>query len=119
VAELTSCTTRSVVPSRINGEVLGIWGRLLAIGFASGKWVEADVSELVLRNASIMGVYAGGQTRAEAEADHELLLALAADGGLGRATQVVSFDDLPEALKAVDRAEAIGKLVVNVGEVDI
>ena len=91
-------------------------GRLLAIGFASGKWVEADISEFVLRNASIMGVYAGGQTRAEAEADHELLLALAADGSLGRATQAVSFAALPDALSAVDRAEAVGKLVLHVDE---
>ncbi len=89
-------------------------GRLLAVGFASGKWVEADISELVRRNASIVGVYAGGQTRAEAEADHERLLALAADGRLGGATQVVSFDALPDALGAVDRAEAVGKLVVKV-----
>ena len=37
-------------------------GRLLAVGFASGAWVEADISEFVRRNASIVGVYAGGQT---------------------------------------------------------
>lgn len=91
-------------------------GRLLAVGFASGKWVEADVSELVLRNASIVGVYAGGQTRAEANADHESLLTLAADGRLGGATAAVSFDALPEALGAVDRGEAVGKLVLQVGE---
>ena len=93
-------------------------GRLLAVGFASGKWVEADISEFVRRNASIVGVYAGGQTRPEAEADHEQLLALAADGRLGGATQVVSFDALPDALSVVDRAEAVGKLVVQVDEVD-
>ena len=55
------------------------------------------------------------QTRAEAEADHEQLLALASGGRLGRATRVVSFDVLPDALDAVDRAEAVGKLVLKVG----
>jgi NADPH2:quinone reductase len=89
-------------------------GRLLAVGFASGSWVDADISEFVLRNASLVGVYAGGQTRAEAEADHESLLALAADGRLGGATRVVPFDALPDALDAVDRAEAVGKLVLGV-----
>ena len=93
-------------------------GRLLAVGFASGKWVEPDISEFVRRNASILGVYAGAQSRAEAEADHEQLLALASDGGLGRATWAVSFDALPEALDSVDRAEAVGKLVLRVGDVD-
>ena len=93
-------------------------GRLLAVGFASGKWIEADISEFVLRNTSIVGVYAGAQTRAEAEADHELLVALASDGRLGRATRVVPFDALPDALDAVDRTEAVGKLVVKVDDVD-
>jgi NADPH2:quinone reductase len=93
-------------------------GRLLAVGFASGKWVDVDVADLVWRNASIVGVYAGGQTRAEAEADHERLLDFAADGSLGRATRVVSFDALPDALNAVDRAQAVGKLVVKISDAD-
>ena len=93
-------------------------GRHLAIGFASGSWVDADISEFVRRNASIVGVYAGGQTRAEAEADHDALLALAADGKLGGATRVVPFDALPDALDAVDRARAVGKLVLQVGDID-
>ena len=119
VAGSTSSTTRSVVsPPGRRVRCLAPAGRLLAVGFASGEWVEVDVSELVWRNASIVGVYAGGQTRAEAEADHDLLLTLAADGSLGRATRTVPFDALPEALNAVDRAEAVGKLVLHVGEVD-
>ncbi len=93
-------------------------GRLLAVGFASGQWVEADISEFVLRNASIVGVYAGGQTQAEAEEDHEFLLGLAAAGSLGRGTRAVSFDALPDAVNAVDRAETVGKLVVQVLAVD-
>jgi NADPH2:quinone reductase len=92
-------------------------GRLLAVGFASGRWVDVDVADLVLRNASIVGVYAGRQTRGEAEADHESLLGLASEGRLGHVAQAVSFDALPDALEAVDRAEATGKLVVRVSEV--
>ena len=89
-------------------------GRLLAVGFASGKWVAPDMADVVLRNASVVGVYAGGQTRPEAEADHEHLLRLAADGALGRAVRTVSFDRLPDALDAVDRAASVGKVVVQV-----
>jgi hypothetical protein len=62
-----------------------------------------------------VGVYAGGQTREEAEADHEFLLGLAAEGRLGDVERTVAFDALPEALDAVDRAEAVGKMVVQVG----
>ncbi len=96
------------------GRCLSRGGRLLAVGFASGTWVDPDISELVLRNASIVGVYAGGQTRAESEADHEHLLTLAGDGRLGGATRVVTFDELPDALGVVDRAQAVGKLVLQV-----
>ncbi len=97
---------------------LATGGRLLAVGFASGTWVDADIGEFVRRNASVVGVYAGGQMRAEAEADHEALLDLAVAGRLGGATQVVAFGELPDALDAVDRATAVGKLVVSVAHDD-
>jgi NADPH2:quinone reductase len=100
---LAGATVRCLAPS----------GRLLCVGFASGTWVDADIGEYVRRNASIVGVYAGGQARADAEADHESLLALAAAGRLAGATQVVPFGALPDALEAVDRAQAVGKLVVR------
>jgi len=96
------------------GRCLSRGGRLLAVGFASGTWVDPDVSQLVLHNSSIVGVYAGGQSRAEAEADHEQLLTLAGEGRLSGATQVVPFDELPDALDAVDRAQAVGKSVLQV-----
>ncbi len=100
------------------GRCLRSGGRLLAVGFASGGWVDADIADFVLRNASIVGVYAGGQTRADAEADHDVLLGLFADGRLVPAPHAVSFDALPDALDAVDRAQAVGKLVLTVGDVE-
>ncbi len=120
VLEATGGRGVDVVYDPVGGEFAGSMarclapgGRLLAVGFASGRWVEPDIAELVWRNASVVGVYAGSQTRAEAEADHERLLALAAEGRLGRCTRVVPFDALPDALDSIDRAEAVGKLVVK------
>ncbi len=125
VLEATGGDGADIVYDPVGGAVAGATvrclatgGRLLAVGFASGSWVDADISEFVRRNASIVGEYAGGQTRAEAETDHESLLGLAADGRLAGATRVVPFDELPDALDAVDRAEAVGKLVVHVTDVD-
>lgn len=89
-------------------------GRLLAVGFASGSWVQPDVWALVRRNASVVGVYAGGYSRAENEADHEALLGLAARGDLRSVATVVPFADLPDAVAAVDEGLAMGKLVVQV-----
>jgi NADPH2:quinone reductase len=123
--EATAGDGVDVVYDPVGGEFAGAaarclatGGRFLAIGFASGTWVDVDVGELVRRNASIVGVYAGGQTRAEAEADHESLLSLAGDGRLSGATRVVPFDALPDALDLVDRSEAVGKLVVRVAAVE-
>lgn len=91
-------------------------GRLLAVGFASGAWVQPDVWALVRRNASVVGVYAGAYSRAENEADHEALLALVAQGHLRSVATVVPFADLPAAVAAVDEGAALGKLVVRVAE---
>ena len=46
-------------------------------------------------------------------------LASFADGRLGIVTRTVPFDALPDALHAVDRAETVGKLVLDVNEADI
>jgi len=61
-----------------------------------------------------MGVYAGGLTRAEPVIDHDALLELEAEGRISGATTVIPFDALPESLNAVDRAEAVGKIVIQV-----
>jgi NADPH2:quinone reductase len=123
VSEATGGGGADVVYDPVGGRFAGATvrclatgGRFLAVGFASGTWVEGDIGEFVRRNASLMGVYAGGQTRAEAETDHESLLSLAGAGRLSGATQVVPFDTLPDALDAVDRSEAVGKLVVRVAD---
>ena len=103
---------RAVVPALARG------GRLLAVGFASGSWPEIDAHQLVLANASLVGVYAGGYTRDENEADHEALLALAADGRLAGLATEIPFDELPEAVAAADASAVTGKLVVRVSSPD-
>ena len=88
-------------------------GRFLAVGFASGSWVDVDVHDLVWRNLSLVGVFAGGPTRQEQEADHEALLSLWADGKLATFATAHPFDDLPTAITAVADGSAVGKQVVE------
>lgn len=88
--------------------------RLLAVGFASGRWVQPDLHRLVRRNASVVGVYAGGYTRAENTADHEALLSMWEQGALQGTAAVLPFDDLPDAVVLVDEGRAVGKIVVRV-----
>ncbi len=95
-------------------EGLGRGGRFLAIGFASGQWVQVDTHELVRRNQSLVGVLASGPSREDDEADHEALLALAAEGRLESHVTPVAFDEVPAAVERVGSGAAVGKLVVEV-----
>ena len=54
--------------------------QLLLVGFASGTWAEVDPADLVQRNYSAVGVYAGAYQRDFSEGAHERLLAMWADG---------------------------------------
>ena len=90
-------------------------GRFLAVGFASGRWVEAPSARLVGRNVSLMGVLAAGWGREDDLAAHEQLLALYESGALAQAPTPVLFADLPAALTEVATGRAVGKLVLDVG----
>ncbi len=89
-------------------------GRVLAVGFASGRWVQVNTAHAVRHNYSLVGVYAGGYTRDESERDHEALLALAGQGKLAGFAHSASFADLPDAVEAVASGRVIGKTVVTV-----
>ena len=93
---------------------LATGGRFLAVGFASGEWVEVDTRDLVVRNQSLVGVLASGPSREVEEADHEALLGLVADGALRSPVTAVAFEDVPEALERVGVGATTGKLVVAV-----
>jgi NADPH2:quinone reductase len=88
-------------------------GRILAVGFASGRWVQVNTAHAVRRNYSLVGVYAGGYTREETEADHEALLALVDEGRLATFAHAVPFEALPAAVDAVGNGSVIGKTVVT------
>jgi NADPH2:quinone reductase len=92
---------------------LARYGRLLAIGFASGRWPQVPVHELVVSNTSIVGVLAGGYSRAELEGVHARLSGLIASEALRTTvTEAVPFDDLPRALQRVADRAVVGKVVM-------
>jgi NADPH2:quinone reductase len=89
------------------------YGRLLAIGFASGRWPQVPVHELVMTNTSIVGVLAGGYSRSELGNVHARLSDLVARGALRTTvTEIVSFDDLPQALQRLADRALVGKAVM-------
>lgn len=89
------------------------YGRLLAVGFASGAWPKLATHNLVVTNTTVVGVFAGGYTRAELDHIHAGLAELVADGRLRNAvTAEVPFDELPNALQRMADRSVIGKLVM-------
>jgi NADPH2:quinone reductase len=90
-------------------------GRFLAVGFASGSWPDIDVQKLVVANASLVGVFAGGYSRAELERMHAHLSDLVDHGRLPSAvTATFPFDELPRAVQGLADHAVIGKRVLDV-----
>ena len=100
-------------PAEASLRCIASFGRLLAVGFASGRWVQVNTVHAVRHNYSLVGVYAGGFTREESEADHEALLALAAQGKLVNFSHTAPFAELPDAVESVANGTVIGKTVVT------
>ena len=92
---------------------LARYGRLLAVGFASGRWPEIPAHNLVITNTSLVGVFAGGYSRQELDAIHANLAGLVRDGRLQNAvTAEVPFAELPAALQRLAERGVVGKLVL-------
>jgi NADPH2:quinone reductase len=92
---------------------LARYGRLLAVGFASGAWPKVAAHELVVTNTSLVGVFAGGYARDELENIHAEVAGLIRDGRLRNAVRAeVPFDELPEALQRMADRAVVGKLVM-------
>ena len=88
-------------------------GRFLAVGFASGAWPSFATHDLVIANASLVGVFAGRHTRAELDAIHDALAELVRDGRLrNTVTEHVPFAQLPDAIQRMADGRVVGKLVV-------
>ncbi|WTW99632.1 NADPH:quinone oxidoreductase family protein [Streptomycetaceae bacterium NBC_01309] len=89
-------------------------GRHLAVGFASGTWPQIPAHQLVIANTSLVGVFAGGYSRAELESVHGELSALVGVGKVRSAvTGTVPFDELPAGLQRVADRGVVGKLVLG------
>ncbi len=90
-------------------------GRILAIGFASGRWGETDTQHLVYGNYSVVGVIPSHYDRAFKEATQERLVAWWEEGRLRtRVDELVPFDALPDAMERLAASRVQGKLALAV-----
>ena len=93
-------------------------GRLLVIGFTSGRFPEAPANHILIKNYSVIGVHWGLSRRKEPHLLREIHADLTrlADEGLVKPLvgETVAFDgDVPRALEALASRKTVGKIVVT------
>lgn len=87
-------------------------GRLIPIGYASGRWGMIPPTELAWRNASILGALPSGFPRSEMLAMHAHLAGLYETGKIRVAVdRQIAFDDIPKGLMDVAQRRVQGRIV--------
>lgn len=125
VKELTGGKGADVIYDPVGGDAFDEslrcinWdGRLLVIGFASGRIPEAKANLVLLKQCQIVGVFWGAWTErnpAECRAQFDQLLGWCAEGRIKpHISMRYPLEQAPEALKALAARKATGKVVVTV-----
>lgn len=97
------------------GSALARHGRFALVGFASGSWAALDPAQLVMRNASAVGVLAAGFAPAEDAAHNAELAAMAGAGRLASIIgRVAPMAEVPAVLAALRAGGQPGKVVVSI-----
>lgn len=127
VKEATDGRGADVVYDPVGGDVfdrstkcIAFEGRILVIGFTSGRVPEARANHVLVKNYSVVGVHWGLYNRLQPETPrriHDELSRLHADGLIDPlVSQVVPFDDAPAALTSLAGRGTHGKVVVRVND---
>lgn len=125
VRDLTDGRGVDVVYDPVGGDVFDgsmrclAWeGRLLVVGFASGRIPEAAANRILLKNISIVGVNWPDhrvRDREVLDAAQEDIWAGYRDGSLRPVTwKTLPLESLPDALAAIESREAYGKVAIEV-----
>jgi NADPH2:quinone reductase len=125
VRELTGGRGVEIVIDTVGGErfpdsvrALAIGGRLVVVGFAAGSVPTVKVNRLLLRNLTITGISMDVYEEAHpgtVRTVNQAVQALAAEGAIKPLIGArVPLHDGAEALRIMERREAMGKIVVDV-----
>ena len=124
VKELTDGRGADVIYDPVGGDAFDQaircinWnGRLLVIGFASGRIPELPANLALLKGCSVVGVFWGAFTGREPAANAENLMELGRWFEQGTIKPYVCktfpLERVAEALNAIERREALGKIVLT------
>lgn len=125
VKEITGGTGADVIYDPVGGDAFDEslrcinWdGRLLVIGFASGRIPEAKANLVLLKSCQIVGVFWGAFAAREpktARAEFEKILNWCAEGKLKpHISHTFPLDKVPEAMKTLLSRKVVGKAVIKV-----
>ncbi|MCJ8168129.1 NADPH:quinone oxidoreductase family protein [Atopomonas sediminilitoris] len=125
VRKLTGGQGADVVYDPVGGDLfdeavraLNWRGRLLVVGFASGRIPDLPVNLTLLKGASVVGVFWGAFTQREPEANaanFQELFALYSQGKIKPlVSQTFALEQYAEAINALGQRKAVGKVVVKV-----
>jgi NADPH2:quinone reductase len=123
VKEVTGGHGADVIYDSVGGDVTDAslkciaWnGRLLVIGFASGRIPEVKLNRVLLKNISLVGLHWGAHAMHEPERVGETFRALFGLYAKGAVEPVIyrsyPLDELPAALEALGSRRTYGKVVV-------
>lgn len=123
VKELTRGRGADVIYDPVGGDVFDqslrciAWeGRILVIGFASGKIPELKLNRVLLKNISVVGLYWGAYQVHDPQkvvACHAALTELVARGALRPVIwKELPLDELPAAFEALESRASHGKIAV-------
>lgn len=123
VREATSQRGVDVVYDPVGGETyersfgcMAMLGRIVPIGFASGRWGNAPMDAVVMRNLSVVGALPAGYDRSVMERIHTELLDLFERGMIEPfIDKTVAFDDAASVLQEVADRRSVGRTVVVMG----
>lgn len=127
VKDLTGGLGADVIYDPIGGDVfdeslrcIAPFGRLLVIGFASGRIPEVAVNYALLKQCAILGVRAGEYGRIDQKGGQEVnraLIDMASQGCLRPHIHArLPFKSLIAAFNAVVRREVIGRIVIGIDD---
>lgn len=125
VKELTNGQGADVIYDPVGGDLFDAavrsinWnGRLLVVGFASGRIPELPVNLALLKGASVVGVFWGSFAQRQPQdnlANFQQLFAWYAEGKLKPlVSQTFSLERAADAINALATRQAVGKVVVEV-----
>jgi NADPH2:quinone reductase len=124
VKELTGGRGANVIYDPVGGDVfdesmrcVAIDGRILPIGFTSGRWPQAPVNLILIKQISVIGVRAGEYGRLYPEigaANRQAVYDLAASGAIQPyVCRAFPLEEAVAAMQMLENRDVIGKTVVT------